>query len=390
MARDIRLNKAAELHAWEDRLLAPYALRAAATAGRRHPEPPHPFRTAFQRDRARIVHSRAFRRLEYKTQVFLNGTGDHLRTRLTHTIEVAQVSRTIARSLALNEDLAEGVALAHDLGHSPFGHAGEEVLRELMAGHGGFEHNLQSLRVVEWIEVKYPEFDGLNLSLEVLEGLDKHGGKRGDGATARQLSLEAQVANLSDEIAYYSHDIEDGLLHGLLSRDALSELAAWKEIAETVGADEAAAGGRDLSGYIVRCLIDRQVEDVILASHRALSEADVTSPDGAREHPEPLIRYSEGRAAMNRELRAFLYENLYLSPAVAEVNRAARALLRGYFEAVFGSPSLLGGQAARRIERDGLHRTVCDYVAGMTDRYIIDECRRLGIGGDLPTYRIGG
>jgi dGTPase len=371
----------AEKEALERAVLAPCAQRSGDSAGRAHPEPEHPHRTAYERDRARVIHSRAFRRLEYKTQVFLNGTGDHLRTRLTHTIEVASISRTIARGLGLNEDLAETIALAHDLGHAPFGHSGEETLDELMRAHGGFEHNHQSLRIVELIEEKYPEFPGLNLSWEVREGLQKHAkfydppGETGD--RHRCPSLEAQIANLADEITYYSHDLDDGLDFHLITPEQLGALALWQETHEEATRTFPNLAGRQLHAYIIRCIIDREVRDVITTSAGLIAEAGVASADEVRRQPRPLIRYSDALLRANRELRKFLYQNLYDHPSVAGANRRACGLLREVFEAYLADASQLGEATSRRIENDGLPRVVCDYLSGMTDRFLVEEHARL-------------
>ncbi len=370
-----------ELEAQERVVLAPYAQKSGDSEGRIFPEPKHPHRTDYQRDRARIIHSRAFRRLEYKTQVFLNGTGDHLRTRLTHTFEVANITRTVARALALNEDLAEAIALAHDLGHPPFGHTGEETLHKLMRGHGGFDHNAQSLRIVDAVELRYPKFPGLNLSHEVREGLQKHArfyesAKPGGKRTA-QPSLEAQVANLADEITYYSHDLDDGLDFRLLDPKQLAELEAWHETEAQVRADFPALKGAELRAYVIRCLIDRQVADVIRTSSARIDAAGVRSADDVRAQPQPLIAYSPALRRANLQLRKFLYKNLYFHPRVASANQAACELLGEVFAAYLKKPALLGEATARRVEAGGLHRTVCDYVSGMTDRYLLDEHARL-------------
>ncbi|MEQ1861683.1 MAG: deoxyguanosinetriphosphate triphosphohydrolase [Chthoniobacteraceae bacterium] len=370
----------AELEALEDARLAPYAQMTSASTGREHPEPPHPQRLEYERDRARIVHSQAFRRLEYKTQVFLNGTGDHFRTRLTHTMEVASISRTIARGLGLNEDLTEAIALAHDLGHPPFGHSGEEQLDRLMRKHGGFDHNAQSLRIVEQIEHKYPRFAGLNLTWEVREGLHKHvrfhQAAKG-GAKNRSPSLEAQIANLADEITYYSHDLDDGLDAGLLGMEQLAELDAWTESAAHVRQHFPKLKGKELASYIIRCLIDRQVQDVITASAGAIAKAGVRSVEAVRRQPRPLIRYSDALRRANAKLRKFLYANLYFHEAVAGVNQRACAMLARVFGAYLDDPRQLGRSTTKRLERDGLHRTVCDFIAGMTDRYLMREHERL-------------
>ena len=359
-----------QMEADERVTLAPFAQKSGDSRGRKFPEPRHIYRTEFQRDRARIIHSRAFRRLEYKTQVFLNGTGDHLRTRLTHTIEVASISRTIARALALNEDLAEAIALAHDLGHSPFGHSGEEMLAECMQEHGGFEHNRQSLRVVELLEVAYPAFPGLNLTCEVLDGLRKRD-------QAISASLEAQIADLADAITYYSHDLDDALDFAILDSDQLDESAIWRRSHVRVAHRNPDLAGAELHKNIIRDIIDLQVRDVVATSAEALAAAAPRTMEEARRQPARLIRHSEELELANRELRKFLYENVYYHPRVAEVNRRACEMLRAVFVAYLEDPARLGDTAARRIEGEGLHRTVCDYIAGMTDRYLLEEHARL-------------
>jgi dGTPase len=372
-----------ELERLERERLAPCAQKSGDSAGRAHPEPRHPFRMPFERDRQRVIHSKAFRRLEYKTQVFLNGTGDHLRTRLTHTIEVASISRTIARALGLNEDLTEAIALAHDLGHSPFGHTGEEMLDQLMREHGGFDHNEQSLRTVELIEQKYPRFPGLNLSWEVREGLKKHhkfyDPAPTDAAQEKHTSasLEAQIANLADEITYYSHDLDDGLDFSLITPEQLGELEVWQHSIGEVRGHFPDLRGRELNAYVIRCIIDRQVQDVIATSAELIAASGVDSADAVRRQSEPLIRYSAGLLQANRKLRRFLYENLYYHPRVASANQRAAHMLKDVFEAYVAKPSLLGLASAQRIETEGLHRTVCDYLAGMTDRYLLGEHDRL-------------
>ena len=356
-----------EIESDERRILAPYAQSSAASRGRVFPEPRHPFRTEFQRDRARIIHSRAFRRLEYKTQVFLNGTGDHLRTRLTHTIEVASISRTIARALRLNEDLAEAIALAHDLGHAPFGHSGEEMLAECMREHGGFEHNRQSLRVVDLLEEAYPEFPGLNLAQEVRVGLRKH----------ELSSLEAQVADVADEITYYSHDLDDALDFDLLDFAQLGGLEIWSGAINSVHARYGAAPTGEFRKLIIRDIIDREVQDVISTSALRIEAAAVSSPAEVRAQPAPLVCYSDELAVANQELRTFLYRNVYYHPRVRQVNDRACEMLREVFEAYLREPERLGESALRRVEQEGLPRTVCDYLAGMTDRYLLEEFKRL-------------
>jgi dGTPase len=365
----------------EDRILAPTAQKSGESRGRQYGEPKHPYRTEFQRDRARIIHARAFRRLEYKTQVFLNGTGDHLRTRLTHSIEVASISRTIARALGLNEDLAEAIALAHDLGHSPFGHSGEEMLAECMQAHGGFDHNKQSQRVVELLEAAYPAFPGLNLTFEVREGLRKHDESydspvEGEGKYNCP-SLEAQVVDLADEITYYSHDLDDAVDFEILDATQLEETAIWRASHESVLARYPEVREPELHKLIIGAIIDAQVKDVVTTSAAAIAASGVRSADDVRRESAGLIRYSDERSSSNQELRRFLYKNVYYHPRVAEVNRRACEMLRRVFEAYVLEPGLLGEGATRRIACEGLHRTVCDYVAGMTDRYLLEEHARL-------------
>jgi len=362
-----------QMEATERAVIAPFGQRSGESRGREYPEQSHAYRTEFQRDRARIIHSRAFRRLEYKTQVFLNGTGDHLRTRLTHSIEVASISRTIARALALNEDLAEAIALAHDLGHTPFGHSGEEVLAECMRDHGGFEHNRQSLRVVELLENAYPDFPGLNLTFEVREGLQKH--QRCDDS--RCPSLEAQVADLADEITYYSHDLDDAVDFEILTGVQLEENEVWQRSQRDVLSRYPDAREPELHKLIIRDIIDVQVQDVVATSAESIANAKVQSADEVRKQAAPLIRYSEQLHDANAALRKFLYANVYYHPRVASVNQRACEMLRKVFQSYVADPRQLGEVATKRIEQEGLHRTVCDYVAGMTDRYLMEEYARI-------------
>ena len=372
-----------ELEKRERLICAPYAQFSAESRGREHQETPPDWRTEYQRDRDRVIHSRAFRRLEYKTQVFLNGTGDHLRTRLTHTMEVAAIARNIARALRLNEDLSETIALAHDLGHSPFGHKGEAVLNRLMKDHGGFEHNRQSLRVVEWLEQKYPRFPGLNLTWEVREGLIKHftmhdHPARRKGFPARSPSLEAQVANLADEITYYTHDLDDGLTAGLLSEKKLrADVTLWRQAAQAIQKEYGPLPDESRRYFIIRCLIDSQVKDVVTTTEERILSARVKSADDARLHPKPLVQYSPQRARLNAQLRSYLYENLYFNPEVHEPNRRAVRMLEELFIYFLKHPGEMGELAQKRAQTDGPHRAVCDYLAGMTDRYALVEYQRL-------------
>ena len=372
-----------ELEQLEKQNLAPYAQFSAETRGRKYEETPAEWRTEYQRDRDRVIHSRAFRRLEYKTQVFLNGTGDHFRTRLTHTMEVAAITRNISRALRLNEDLAETIALAHDLGHSPFGHKGEMVLARLMKGHGGFEHNRQSLRIVEELEQKYPRFPGLNLTWEVREGLVKHEtaydhpGKR-RGFDAKSSSLEAQVANLADEVAYYSHDLDDGLDSRLLSDKQLDrDVRVWREAKRTVQREYGRLPDESHRYFIIRSIIDLQVRDVVTESEKLINEAGVSSADEARLQSRSLVRYSPHRRELNLELRDFLYKNLYYNEVVNAPHIRARHVLEELFHYYCGHHNEIGTMARKRAQHDGWFRAICDYLAGMTDRYAIQEYERL-------------
>jgi dGTPase len=370
-----------ELEQLERLTLAPYAQFSSATRGRKYPEPSADWRTEYQRDRDRVIHSRAFRRLEYKTQVFLNGTGDHLRTRLTHTMEVAAIARSIARALRLNEDLAETIALAHDLGHSPFGHKGEQVLDRLMKHFGGFEHNQQSLRIVEELEQKYPAFPGLNLTWETREGLGKHRqdhpGKRKD-FDARCSSLEAQVADLADEITYYSHDLDDGLDSGLLSETQLKrEVPIWSQAARFVEKQFGTLADECRRYFTIRCIIDLQVKDVVHTTERLITEAGVLTADEIRVQPKPLVQYSGERRTLNLQLRKFLYQNLYYNPVVQEPNIRAGKMLEDLFNHYSRNPDQAGQQARKRVPKVGRARAICDYLAGMTDRYALLEHQRI-------------
>jgi dGTPase len=372
----------AELEEQERLILAPYAQFSAATMGRKHREELPEWRTQYQRDRDRVIHSRAFRRLEYKTQVFLNGSGDHLRTRLTHTIEVAAISRNVSRALRLNEDLSETIALAHDLGHSPFGHKGEAALSKLMKKHGGFEHNRQSLRIVEELEQKYPSFNGLNLTWEVREGLVKHHtaydhpSRRAD-FPAKSSSLEAQVANLADEITYYSHDLDDGIDSGLLSEAELKKhVQLWTLAARNVQKQFGSLADECRRYFTIRCLIDMQVKDVVETSEARIRASGVSSADEVRLQPKSLVQHSAGRRKQNLELRHYLYENLYYNPVVHQPNQRAVRMLEQLFNHYLENPSDLGTLSRKRIRKDGLHRAVCDYLAGMTDRYALQEHQR--------------
>ena len=370
--------------------LAPYASDAAASRGRRHAEPAVRLRNAFQRDRDRIVHSTAFRRLVYKTQVFINHEGDLFRTRLTHSLEVAQLGRSIARGLALDEDLVEAIALAHDLGHTPFGHAGQDALHDCMAGHGGFEHNLQSLRVVDQLEARYPDFDGLNLSFETREGILKHCSRRDaialdaaePGGVARrflegtQPSLEAQLTDLADSIAYNAHDIDDGVRSGLLRFEQLLELRAVRQHHDQALAEHpklADQPGRRLLFETIRRMLSAQVHDVIDSTAAALAVAQPADADAARQMPR-LLRFSEPVQADSTALKRLLFAALYRHPQVMRTTDVARQVVRELFAAYVAAPAEMPADHAAMSDR---HRAVADYVAGMTDRFAAREHRRL-------------
>ena len=367
--------------------LAPYACDPAQSRGRRHPVAPAPTRDDFQRDRDRIVHSTAFRRLVYKTQVFLNHEGDLFRTRLTHSLEVAQLARSIARSLRLNEDLTEAIALAHDLGHTPFGHAGQDALNDCMAAHGGFEHNLQSLRVVDWLEHRYPDHDGLNLSFETREGILKHcsaanarlleaaepGGVARRFIDGTQPSLEAQLANLADEIAYNAHDIDDGVRSGLLTLTQVAEVPLFARHLRTVRAEYPRLAERRTLYEAIRRMLSAQIYDVIDATGAALAAAAPRSADDARRTGR-LVQFSAEMRAQSSALKRFLFANLYRHPQVVDTTAQARQVVRELFAAYLDRPAELRPSFAERPDRE---RAVADYIAGMTDRFALREHERL-------------
>ena len=366
--------------------LAPWAQRAENGRGRRHPEDEHRYRSAYRRDRDRIAHSRAFRRLEYKTQVFVNHEGDHYRTRLTHSIEVALISRTVASALALNEDLVESLALSHDLGHTPFGHLGEEVLEALLAGHGGFNHNRQTLRIVEHLEDRYPEFPGLNLTWEVREGIAKHSGPIDVGAAPEfaeyepglQPPLEAQLIDLADEISYNHHDVDDGLEAGLLEIDDLADAVPLFGVPlEQARRKARHASERQARSMALRGLIDGLVTNLIKTTRSNIERAAVGSVDDVRRADGLLVGLSEEVATRNRVLKRYLHEHLYRHHRIERMKDKARRMLEALYERYHGNPRLLPDEFRSRAVQAGLERTIADYIAGMTDRYAIQEYRRL-------------
>jgi len=371
-----------DLEKSEARHLAPYAQTSSSTRGRNHPEDQHRLRLDFQRDRDRIVHSRSFRRLEYKTQVFLNGTGDHYRTRMTHTMEVSCIARTLARSLGLNEDLAEAISLAHDLGHPPFGHLGEDTLHRLMARHGGFRHNVQSLRVVEELELKYPEFNGLNLTWEVREGLHKPyvPDRLIQGFIAP--SLEAQAVDLSDQIAYICHDLDDGLESGLINEAELSDLELWRDTREKALAPYPHLEAERGRYFVLRTLLGRLVEDVIDHSSVTIKSLAPQTCDDVRRMA-PMITFSPEMAERAKGLLNFLYGRFYNHPSLTAVRQRSVDCLEQLFELLVGHTHLLSPQFETRVKNDGEYRATCDYLACLTDRQVYLQHQKL-IGG-LPS-----
>ncbi len=366
----------------ENRFLAPCAMKSSLTKGRKYPEQEHPLRSAYQRDRDRIVHSRAFRRLEYKTQVFVNHEGDHYRTRLTHTLEVVMISRTMARTLQLNEDLVEALALVHDVGHPAFGHSGEQILDKLMKDHGGFEHNHQGLRIVEKLEKKYPDFNGLNLSWELREGILKHNttyDKPANHEYDPHLSplLEVQLVNLGDEIAYNSHDLDDGLYSGLFTRKDLSNVEIWSEAEERVKRKKPNIEDKILGSYIVREIIDSQVNDVLRQTEKNLQEHNINSIEDVRNTKIPLVCFSPDVARKNRDLKKYLHKNLYTHLQVEIMNQKGLRIINELFDLFISNPRLMDTSLMERTGETSLHRAVCDYLAGMTDRYAFNEYRKL-------------
>jgi len=372
-----RLQREAE----ELQRLAPYATHSANTRGRRFPEAEDDYRTPFQKDRDRILHTTAFRRLEYKTQVFVNYEGDYYRTRLTHTLEVAQIGRSLAQTLGANVDLVEDICLAHDLGHSPFGHSGEHILDALMQGHGGFNHNHQTYRIVTELEERYPEWAGLNLTHEMLEGIAKHE-TRYDLSTIKgfdpQLrgSLEAQLANLADEMAYNAHDLDDGLRSGLLSADQLRGLTIWQQVAESIGWDGLAYDDM-VRHRMIRRLIGLAIDDVVTATHQQLVATQAETVTAIQRLPTTIATYSTTFGAAIEALKTFLFDQLYQHYRVVRMSTKAQKFVEDLFGAYTQHPKQLPPPVYSRIATVGLHRAVADYIAGMTDRFALQEWERL-------------
>lgn len=377
-----------QLEKQEDNLLAPYGIHSSASRGRKYPDDEPDYRTCFQRDRDRILHTTAFRRLEYKTQVFINHEGDYYRTRLTHTLEVAQIGRTIARVLGANEDLTEAICLAHDLGHPPFGHSGQETLSRLMRDHGGFDHNKQSLRIVTELEQRYAEFPGLNLSWEVLEGIVKHETDY-DISDARDYNpelrghLEAQIANAADELAYTTHDLDDGLRSALLTIPMLEPLDLWTVVTESIGWKESEMD--DITRHrFIRRLVGMEVDDLLEATSARLRESKIHSVDELQRLPYNVVGFSEEMHARNRELKDLLFKKMYRQFRVVRMAAKADRIITNIFNACREEPGVLPPQYQEFIPDRGLERTICDYIAGMTDRFALDEYQRLFDPAWLP------
>jgi dGTPase len=357
-------------------------MKCSESRGRKYPEKEHSYRSNYQRDRDRIIHSAAFRRLEYKTQVFVNHEGDYYRTRLTHTLEVAQIARTIAAALSLNVDLTEAIALAHDLGHTAFGHSGEEALNELMSKEGGFNHNFQSLRVVDYLEERYPDFPGLNLTWEVREGIVKHSTAFDVAIIAKEFSktgspnLETQVVDIADEIAYDNHDLDDGLTSGLIKESDLSGLQIWQEVSG-VSRKYPDMSEQKKRYLIIRSLINLQVTDLIRETEKNISLLKLKSFKDARKIDKKIVTFSPNMLKLRKPLRGFLMEKLYHHYRVMRMSIKAKRFIKELFEVYVDNPRQLPNEIQSKIQGDGIKRAVCDYIAGMTDRYALDEYKKL-------------
>ncbi len=368
----------------ENRYLASYAMKNSLSKGRVYKEKEHPYRSIYQRDRDRIIHSAAFRRLEYKTQVFVNHEGDYYRTRLTHTLEVSQIARTIAISLRLNSDLVEAISLAHDLGHTPFGHSGEEALNELMKHHGGFNHNLQGLRTVDFLEERYPDFPGLNLSWEVREGIVKHSTQYDRSAQVEEFHpekmpiLETQVVDIGDEIAYNNHDLDDGMTSGLLEEEGLKKLEIWKIAISKIGPGYNRLSAQMRKYQIIRTLINMQVTDLIIETEKKIKKARIKKFTDACETNEKQVSFSNQMERLRSPLQDFLTHNLYHHYRVVRMSNKAKRFITELFQVYLSKPEQLPFQASRYIKtKEDIRRVICDYIAGMTDRYALDEYKKL-------------
>ncbi len=366
----------------EEQTLAPYGCKSSQSQGRAFPDPERPYRTAFQRDRDRILHTTAFRRMEYKTQVFVNSEGDYYRTRLTHTLEVAQIGCTVARALGANQDLTESICLAHDLGHPPFGHAGEHTLNELMREHNGFDHNQQSLRIVEKLEHRYRRQPGLNLTWEVREGIVKHETEY-DTSSAQKYNpelrgnLEAQIANAADEIAYSTHDLDDGLRSGMLRLDDVSELAWWQIVRESIGGWDGKRLDDVTRCSMIRRLLGMLINDVIEQTHHNLQASGVDTVDALQKLPHNVISLSDEVQAHTRELKGFLYRRLYRHHRVMRMQTKAERIITELYRAYESEPKQMPEKTQARLKDTSLPRLICDYIAGMTDRFALQEHSKL-------------
>ncbi|OVE82287.1 deoxyguanosinetriphosphate triphosphohydrolase [bacterium K02(2017)] len=377
------MRKRTELEKIEEQTLMPYAAISNQSQGRLYDEPEHDYRTAFQRDRDRIVHTSAFRRLEYKTQVFVNHEGDYYRTRLTHTLEVAQIGRTIARSLGVNEILTEAICLAHDLGHTPFGHSGQDVMADLMKTYGGFEHNKQSFRIVTLLEKPYPQFRGLNLTYELLEGITKHASEYDmpDGSLFIKNgypSIEAQIANFADEIAYNNHDIDDGLKSGLIKMEDLQKIKIWDLCHQEVLNKHKNIDSKYHPRMIIKTLINLLVTDLINNTHQNSQDLKIQSIKDIRERGKNLVSFTKEKRELNIELKKFLFNNLYRHYRVERMAEKAKRVLTELFQTYIKNPRIIPPDFKNGYDdKDPIERIVCDYIAGMTDRFALDEHRKL-------------
>jgi dGTPase len=380
--------KKTEIEAWEERNLSPFAMKSRYSKGRRYKENEHPYRSIYQRDRDRIIHSAAFRRLEYKTQVFVYHEGDYYRTRLTHTLEVSQIARTISKTLRLNEDLTEAVALAHDLGHTPFGHSVEGTLEELMKEEGGFNHNIQGLRVVDLLEERYPNFKGLNLSWETREGIARHSittENRGylerftDFDFKQQPTLETQIVDISDEIAYDSHDLDDGIKSGMLSEGELRKIELWR-LTEKKVKNQYTNINRELRIYLmIRSLINLLVTDLIEQTLKNIKKLKIDNFRDIKKNPYRIACFSNSMQNLRQELREFLFKSLYCHWRVLRMSDKAKRFIKNLFYVYLNNPQLIPPSFRKRIKQgqDSIKRVICDYIAGMTDRYALEEYKKL-------------
>ncbi|MFH0731866.1 MAG: deoxyguanosinetriphosphate triphosphohydrolase [Candidatus Omnitrophota bacterium] len=375
--------KSKQYYEYEKHFLMPYATKSASSKGRVHKEAEHLYRPIYQRDRERIIHSTAFRRLEYKTQVFVNHEGDYYRTRLTHTLEVAQIARSIARALGVNEDLSEAIALAHDLGHTPFGHSGEDALAQIMKEHGGFNHNVHALRVVDHLETRYPNFRGLNLTAEVREGIIKHTTSYDVPEIAAEFepelsaSLETQIVNAADEIAYDSHDLDDGLASNILSEGELRKVLLWKETAAKIKKSHSNLKEQVRQFQVIKEIINSQVTDLINTTEARIKKNKIRSYEDVRRFSQKLVTFSTSMHEKRERLRIYLYDNLYRHFRVLRMANKARRFITELFEVYISQPEQLPLSYRARVKVEGGYRVVCDYIAGMTDRYALNEYKKL-------------